>query len=116
MAITKEVLDELLKEHRGPEDSIGPEGLLKQLTKALIERAMEAELTEHVGYEKHDQGEKETENRRKGKQRPSGPTKGPLKLPFHETGKDPSSRPSSPNTSGSLRGLMIRSYRCTHGE
>jgi hypothetical protein len=42
MAITKEVLDELLKEYRGPEDITGPEGLLKQLTKALIERAMEA--------------------------------------------------------------------------
>lgn len=67
MAITKEVLDELLKEYRGPEDITGPEGLLKQLTKALIERAMEAELTEHVGYEKHDQSEKQTENRRNGK-------------------------------------------------
>ena len=67
MAITKEVLDELLKEYRGPKDITGPDGLLKQLTKALIERAMEAELTEYVGYEKHDQGEKQTENRRNGK-------------------------------------------------
>jgi hypothetical protein len=33
---------------------IGKNGLLKQLTKALLERAMHAELTEHVGYEKHD--------------------------------------------------------------
>jgi len=46
---SKEVLDELLKEYRGPEDITGPDGLLKQLTKALIERAMEAELTEYVG-------------------------------------------------------------------
>jgi len=67
MAITKEVLDELLKEYRGPDDLIGPDGLLKQLTKALIERSMEAELTEHVGYEKHDQDEKLTNNRRNGK-------------------------------------------------
>ena len=29
-------------------------GLLKQLTKQLLERAMAAELTQHVGYEKHD--------------------------------------------------------------
>ena len=35
------MLDELLKEYKGPADIIGPEGLLKQLTKALIERAMD---------------------------------------------------------------------------
>jgi transposase-like protein len=69
MAITKEVLDELLKEYKGPEDIIGPEGLLKQLTKALIERAMDAEITTHLGYEKHDQSEKSTTNRRNGRSR-----------------------------------------------
>lgn len=67
MAITKEVLDELLKEYKGPEDLTGPEGLLKQLTKALIERAMDAEMTTHLGYEKHDQSEKDTTNRRNGR-------------------------------------------------
>ena len=67
MAISKEVLDELLKDYKGPDDITGPEGLLKQLTKALIERAMEAEMTEELGYEKHDQGKKPTENRRNGK-------------------------------------------------
>lgn len=81
MAITKEVLDELLKEYRGLEDITGPEGLLKQLTKALIERAMEAELTEHVGYEKHDQGEKRTENRRNEKNTKTVRTdQGPLEI------------------------------------
>jgi len=81
MAITKEVLDELLKEYRGPEDITGPDGLLKQLTKALIERAMEAELTEHVGYEKHDQSEKQTENRRNGKTKKTLRTdQGPLEI------------------------------------
>lgn len=67
MAITKEVLDELLKDYKGPDDITGPEGLLKQLTKALVERAMEAEMTEHLGYSKHDQGAKTTGNRRNGK-------------------------------------------------
>jgi putative transposase len=43
MAIT---LDELLKEYKGPEDITGPEGLLKQQTKALIEQAMDAEMTD----------------------------------------------------------------------
>lgn len=55
MAIIKEVLDELLKEYRGPDEHNSPDGLLKQLTKVLIERSIEAELTEYVGYEKHDQ-------------------------------------------------------------
>jgi len=67
MAITKEVLDELLKEYKGPDDFYGPEGLIKQLSKALIERAMQAEMTEQIGYEKSESGGKETANRRNGK-------------------------------------------------
>jgi putative transposase len=66
MAITKEVLDELLKKYHGPDDLTGEEGLLKQLTKALVERAMGAELSEHLGYEKHEAGEKPSEDRRNG--------------------------------------------------
>ncbi len=46
-------IDELLKDYRNPEEITGPDGLLKQLTKSLLERAMAAELTHHVGYEKH---------------------------------------------------------------
>ncbi len=44
----------MLKEYRKPEDIIGENGLLRKLTKALIERAMNAELTHQLGYEKHD--------------------------------------------------------------
>lgn len=54
MQFKKEVLDELIKDYKTPEDLIGKNGLLKQLTKALLERAMGAELTHHLGYEKHD--------------------------------------------------------------
>jgi len=67
MAITKEILDELMKEYKGPDDFYGPDGLIKQLSKALIERAMQAELTEHIGYPKSESGEKPTDNRRNGK-------------------------------------------------
>ena len=67
MAITNEVLDELLKEYKGPDDFYGAEGIIKQLSKALIERAMQAELTEQIGYEKSEAGEKATGNRRNGK-------------------------------------------------
>jgi len=48
MGIDNKLIDELLKEYRRPEDIIGENGLLKQLTKALIERAMNAELTQQL--------------------------------------------------------------------
>ena len=66
MAISKDVLDELMKNYKGPDDITGPDGLIKQLSKALIERAMQAELTDQLGYEKHDPGTKSTDNRRNG--------------------------------------------------
>jgi putative transposase len=49
--IRKELLDELLAGYESPEDLTGPEGLLKRLTGALVERALGAELTDHLGYE-----------------------------------------------------------------
>jgi transposase-like protein len=48
--INTDVLDELIKDYKNPEDLIGEDGLLKQLTKALIERAMHAEMTHQLGY------------------------------------------------------------------
>ena len=54
MEIDKEVIDKLLTNYQKPQDIVGENGLLKQLTKALVERAMEAELTHHLGYKKHD--------------------------------------------------------------
>ena len=67
MGIDKEVLDKLLADYRKPEDIIGENGLLKQLTKALVERAMDAELTTHLGYEKHDPVGYGSGNSRNGK-------------------------------------------------
>ena len=52
--IDKDLIDKLLAGYKGPEDLIGEQGLLKQLTKAVVERAMQAELTHHLGYEKHE--------------------------------------------------------------
>jgi len=45
-------LDELLKGHR-PEDILNEGGLVQDLTKRLVERALEGEMTDHLGYEKH---------------------------------------------------------------
>ena len=66
MQIKKEALDELLKDYRRPEDLIGENGLLKQLTKALLDRALNAELTHHLGYEKHDPAGYNSGNSRNG--------------------------------------------------
>ena len=54
MAIDKEILDQLLPNYQKPEDVIGENGLLRQLTKALLERAIDAEMATHLGYEKSD--------------------------------------------------------------
>ena len=50
MAIDKELLDQLLPNYKNPEDLIGEKGLMLQLTKALMERALEAEMSTHLGY------------------------------------------------------------------
>src|SRR5262244_988120 len=64
--IDTELIDNLLKDYKKPEDLIGENGLLKQLTKQLLERAMAAELTDHVGYEKHDPAGRNSGNSRNG--------------------------------------------------
>ena len=48
------LLDKLLKDYKKPEDILGEQGLLKRLSKAILERALGSELTGHLGYEKHD--------------------------------------------------------------
>src|SRR5437868_11325775 len=66
MAIDVKLIDKLLADYKKPEDIIGENGLLKQLTKALLERAMQAEITEHVGYQKHDPAGHNSGNSRNG--------------------------------------------------
>lgn len=64
--IDPQLIDTLLNGYKTPEDIIGKDGLLKKLTKALLERALNAELTEHVGYEKHDPAGNNSGNSRNG--------------------------------------------------
>jgi putative transposase len=65
--INPNLLDELLKDYQKTEDIFGDNGLLKQLTKAVLERAMQAELTHHLGYDKHDPKGNHSGNSRNGK-------------------------------------------------
>src|SRR5260370_42518811 len=53
-AIRDEVIEEVLQGYSAPQDLLGEEGLFKQLKKKLLERALGAELSEHLGYEKRD--------------------------------------------------------------
>lgn len=66
MALDKELIDKLLEGYQKPEDLIGENGLLKQLTKALVERAMSAELTHQLGYEKNAPNGRGSGNSRNG--------------------------------------------------
>src|SRR5919109_4153836 len=61
-----ELVDELLAGARTEEEIVGPGGLLSQLTKRLVERAMEVELTDHLGYEPHQEPPGGAGNTRKG--------------------------------------------------
>lgn len=61
-----ELLDELLSGYEKPEDLLGEEGLFRQLKKALLERALGAELSEHLGYARGDPGGRGTGNSRNG--------------------------------------------------
>ena len=70
MAINPKLIDQLLTEYDGkPQDILGNNGLLKQLAKALSERILQAELTDHLGYEKHDPAGYKSGNSRNGKSR-----------------------------------------------
>ncbi len=66
MEIRSELIDELLKDYQKPEDIIGENGLLKRFVKAVLERAMNAELTHHLGYEKHNPSGYNSGNSRNG--------------------------------------------------
>lgn len=53
MTVSTELIDQLLAGYKKPEDLIVENGQLKQLAKRLVERALEAEMTEHLGHTKN---------------------------------------------------------------
>jgi len=69
MTINTKLVDELLKDYKKPEDLIGETGLLKQLSKALLERALSAEMNVHLGYAKHEPAGRNGGNSRNGTSR-----------------------------------------------
>ena len=61
------LIDELLQDGHDVKDILGKDGLLKQLTKRLVERTLEAELTDHLGYDPHASEGRGSGNNRNGK-------------------------------------------------
>ena len=81
MALNKEALDKLMEGYEKPEDLLGEQGLFKQIQKALLERALSAELTHHLGYPKHSPEGRKSGNSRNGTSRKTLDTEqGPLEL------------------------------------
>lgn len=64
------MLDAFIKDHlaqgKHPKELLSKDGLLGQLTKALVERCLEAEMDDHLGYEKNERTGRGGENRRNG--------------------------------------------------
>jgi putative transposase len=69
MGIDAKLIDELLRGGHSVEAIAGENGLLKQLTKAILERALAAELSTHLGYEKHEAAGRGSGNSRNGASR-----------------------------------------------
>jgi len=67
--VPEELLSNLLANYQKPEDLIGENGLLKQLTKLLVERALDVEMTEHLGHDKHEPVANPSGNTRNGRSR-----------------------------------------------
>ena len=64
--VDPELVERLLAEAGDEVELLGPDGLLSELTKSVIERALHAELTDHLGYEKHDPAGRGSGNNRNG--------------------------------------------------
>ncbi len=90
MTIDTKLVDELLKDYKKPEDLLGESGLLKQLTKVLLERALSVEMTEHLGYAKHEPAGRNGGNSRNGKSRKTLKTEQgllPIEVPRDRDGR-----------------------------
>ncbi len=61
-----QIVDELIKDCKKPADVLGEGGLIKQLTKAILERMLEGEMATHLGYEKHEAKGHHSGNSRNG--------------------------------------------------
>jgi putative transposase len=104
----KQLAEQLLE--RAKEQNIelvGPGGLLGQLTKSVLETALDAEMSEHLGYDKHDPAGRGSGNSRNGTRAKTVLTEvGPVEIEVRGTLSRRSSRRSSASASGGSPGSM----------
>ena len=88
MTVSNELIDKLLADYKKPEDLIGEHGLLKQLTKKLVERALEVEMAEHLGHGRNEPIANPAGNTRNGKSKKTLKGAAIFFLPYrvHHTG------------------------------
>lgn len=65
--LPKDLIDQMMSDYKKPEDLLGENGILKQLTKALVERALEAEIEDHLGHGRNEPVTNESGNTRNGR-------------------------------------------------
>ena len=65
--LPKDLIDQMMSDYKKPEDLLGENGILKQLTKALVERALEAEIEDHLGHGRNELVTNESGNTRNGR-------------------------------------------------
>jgi hypothetical protein len=107
---------ELVKAARARgEDLTGPDGLLKSITKQVLESALEEEMTEHLGHEKHATATGEGGNIRNGTRPKTVLTDaaGEVTIEVPGTGPAPSTRSSSRSGSGASRTSTRSRSPCT---
>jgi putative transposase len=111
----EQVAEELVRRAREQGLSLtGPDGLLKQLTKTVLETALNQEMTEHLAYDKHARPGNETGNVRNGTRSKTVLTEGSGQVPVEvpRAGRARLSRRSSASGSGGCRGSMRWCCRC----
>lgn len=115
MPLTPELLDELLKDYKSPEDMFGHDGLLQQLTKAVVERALQGEMTHHLGYEKHSPDGHNSGNSRgrPGPRKPSAASAGNWRSTSRAIVRRSSSRSSLRRGRRASTASTTKSFRCT---
>src|SRR6266508_1803598 len=114
MEIPDELIDQLLGEYEGPEQLTGPDGLINQLRRRLIERAAGVELGQHLGYSPGGEPPEGQPNRRNGTTSKTLRTQdGPVRVELPRDREAASSRGSCPSTGVPSTASTSRSSRST---
>ena len=94
--IREEILEELLSDYEKPEDLLGENGIFDELKKRLLERVLDGELTDHLGYRRHEERPEGQSNARNGRSSKRVKTlDGELEISQPATAKAVLSRPLS---------------------